>query len=162
VKTSSNVTWNLLAPQDAEPVCKLGYLDVDLCREYFERGDLCYTASLDGRLAHFSWVQRSGIHRLKEAGMSVPVAPGEFWIYFCMTADWARGQKLYPATLQRILREHFDSGYETGWIYTLRENVASQNGIAKAGFQKVTELSALRVGSHYVRMGPQLTESNFR
>jgi RimJ/RimL family protein N-acetyltransferase len=117
------------------------------------RGDRCYTVCIDGRLAHYSWVQLSGAHPITEAGVAVPVGNGEFWIYHCTTVDWARGRGIYPATLERIVNDHFEAGYHTAWIYTSRENIPSQKGILRAGFAQVATLGSLRVGSHYYRMG---------
>ena len=158
IAAAPNVSWKLLVPGEAARLSDIGYFDVNDCGERFGRGDVCYTASVDGRLAHYSWVQRSGVHPIIEAGISATVQPREFWIYHCMTAAWARGQKLYPATLHRIMQEHFGNGYERAWIYTIRENIASQNGIVRAGFEKVSELPALRVGSRYFRTGPPVME----
>jgi hypothetical protein len=107
---------------------------------------------IDGQLAHYSWVQRAGSHPITEAALSLPVARGEFWIYNCRTVDWARGKRIYPATLERIVWDHFAQSYHTGWIYTTRKNVSSQKGILRAGFQQVATLSALRVGSRYFRL----------
>jgi hypothetical protein len=117
------------------------------------RGDRCYTVSVDGHLAHYSWVQRAGSHPITEAGLFAPVGSGEFWIYDCRTVERARGRGIYPATLERIVNDHFEEGYCTAWIYTSRENIASQKGIFRAGFGLVATLGALRVGSHYYRMG---------
>ncbi len=58
-------------------------------------GHLCYVAALDGCLAHYSWVQRSGTHLILEAGMSVSVESGHFWIYHCFTAEWAQREWMY-------------------------------------------------------------------
>ena len=144
-----NAQWDLLAPGQAGRLAEIGPFDSRDCAPRFERGDVCYLASLGGRPAHYSWVQRSGVHPFTEAGCSLPVAAGEFWIYHCRTAEWARGKGIYPATLQRIVQEHFESGYRTAWIYTTRENVASQKGILRAGFAPVATFTALRVGGRY-------------
>lgn len=117
------------------------------------RGDLCYTVCVDGYLAHYSWVQRSGSHPITEAGLSVPVGSGEFWIYNVRTVERARGKRILPATLERIVNDHFEEGYCTAFIYTSRENIAAQKGILRAGFGLVATLGALRVGSHYYRTG---------
>jgi hypothetical protein len=145
--------WEPLAPERVDCLLEIGPFEVREGLERLRRGDQCYTVSLDGRLAHYSWVQRSGSHPMTEAGTSVPVARGEFWIYHCRTAEWARGRGIYPATLIRIVRDHFEAGYSTAWIYTTRENIASQKGILRAGFGLVAALDALRVGSHYYRLG---------
>jgi hypothetical protein len=145
--------WEPLSPERVGQLLDIGPFKVSDGLQRLHRGDRCYTVCVDGRLAHYSWAQRSGSHPITEAGVSVPVGSGEFWIYNCRTAEWARGRGIYPAILERIVNEHFEAGYCTAWIYTSRENIASQKGILRAGFGLVTTLRALRVGSHYYRIG---------
>lgn len=151
-KTGPNVSWNVLA-EEAGALSEIGFFEPKDGVVRFQRGDVCYLASLDGRRAHYSWVQRSGLHPITEAGVSVPVGNGALWIYHCRTAEWARGRRIYPATLRRIVNDHFAKGYSTAWIYTSKENIASQKGILQAGFGLVATLRALRVGSRYFRLG---------
>ena len=150
---NANVQWELLTPERVGELRDIGWFDVKEGLERLERGDRCYTVSIDGRLIHYSWVQRSGDHPITDAGVSVPVENGDLWIYHCRTADWARGRKIYPATLQRIVSDCFADGDSTAWIYTTRDNVASQRGIARAGFGLVATLDALRLGRHYLYFG---------
>ena len=56
-------------------------------------------------------------------------------------------------TLERIVSDCFAEGDCTAWIYTSKQNVASQKGIERAGFGLVTTLHALRMGSHYFPLG---------
>ncbi|MBV8757234.1 MAG: hypothetical protein JO257_08175, partial [Deltaproteobacteria bacterium] len=114
-----------------------------------ERGDDCYVGWVGKDVAHYSWVQHRGIHPITSAGTSVEIAPATFWIYNCHTAHAHRGRRLYPRTLQRIANESFAAGATEGWIYTSADNVASQHGVFRAGFQVVDTLRALRVGQHY-------------
>ena len=141
--------WELLSPGQVDQLADLGWFDQREGLERLRRGDRCYTVFIDGRLAHYSWVQRSSSHPITEAGVSVPVDNGAFWIYHCQTAEWARGRGLYPSTLERIVRDCFSDGDCTAWIYTAKKNIASQKGILRAGFGLVTTLHALRVGSQY-------------
>jgi hypothetical protein len=143
------LSWKLLAANDVSTLAEIGYCDASLAATRLQRGDLCYVGYLDGRPAHYSWVQRSGLHPITEAGRSLPVAQGDFWIYHCLTADWARGQRIYPATLQKIMADYFADGYATGWIYTSQENISSQKGILRSGFVLVSTLKALRIGQHF-------------
>ncbi len=154
VGADPSASWELLAPENVGTLSEIGPFDAEDGPHRFRRGDVCYVAFLGGRLAHYSWVQRSGSHPVTEAGVSVPIGSGEFWIYHCRTADWARGKRIYPATLHRIVNGHFAEGYSTAWIYTSRENISSQKGILRAGFVLVATLRALRVGSRYYRVGP--------
>jgi hypothetical protein len=153
VITRANASWEVLSAESVTRLSEFGSLDAGEALQRLRRGDLCYVAVLEGRLAHFTWVQRSGTHPILEAGMSVPVESGDFWIYNCRTVEWARGYAIYPATLVRIIDDHFEAGYCTAWIYTTRENIASQKGILRAGFGLVETFGALRVGKHYYRFG---------
>jgi hypothetical protein len=72
-----NVTWEMLAPGRADSLIEIGPLDVSFATERMSRGDRCYLASLDGRLGHYAWAQRTGFHPIEEAGTSVAVAAGE-------------------------------------------------------------------------------------
>jgi RimJ/RimL family protein N-acetyltransferase len=145
--------WELLTPTQVGQLTEIGWFDVKDGQERLRRGDRCYTVSIDGRLAHYSWVQRSASHPITEAGVSVPVGGGAFWIYHCRTAEWARGRGIYPSTLERIVSDCFAEGDCTAWIYTSKQNVASQKGIERAGFSLVTSLHSLRMGSQYFPLG---------
>jgi len=149
----NRIQWEMLAAEGILQLLNIVPFDVREYLQRLERGDGCYTLILDGRLAHYSWVQRSESHLITKAGLSVPVRNGEFWIYNSITAGWARGRGLYSAALERIVQEHFEAGYSTGWIYTSGENVASQRVISRVGFTPAATLRALRVGSHYFHLG---------
>jgi hypothetical protein len=149
----ANGSWEILASERVNCLSEIGPFEASEGLQRLNGGHLCYVAALDGSLAHYSWVQRSGTHLILEAGMSVSVESGHFWIYHCFTAEWARGNGIYPETLKRIIDDHFKAGYRTGWIYTARDNVASQKGILRAGFGLVKTCDALRVGTHYYPFG---------
>lgn len=129
------------------------YTSEKTARSRFDNGDVCYTAYLDDQLAHCSWVRRSGIQAVPEAGLDYPVASGEFWIYHCWTASWARGKRVYPTILTRINADHFAGGYQLARIYTSRTNIASQHGIVRAGFALIYTRRALWFGSHRWSIG---------
>ena len=113
----------------------------------------CYAAFLTGQLVHYSWVQASGPHKILEAGRSIDVAPGEFWIYDCRTIPSVRGMGIYPFMLARIARDQFEQGAQEGLIYTTKENLASQAGIRKAGFTMIKTMRGLRIGQHFRSLG---------
>jgi RimJ/RimL family protein N-acetyltransferase len=126
--------------------------ELKLWQERLQAGDICYTAFLDGRLAHHSWVKRAGIQPVPEAARNYTVAPGEFWIYHCWTAAWARGKRIYPSVLAWIIREHINEGFTRARIYTTTSNIASQHGIARAGFRLRYTLRAIRFGAFRLKL----------
>lgn len=145
-----DLKWEMLVPEKVNSLSEIGPFDVNEGLKRLQQDDyLCYLAYSRQQLTHYSWVQRSGIHPITEAGISVPVESGDFWIFHCVTAEWARGQGIYAATLERIVGEHFKAGYQTAWIYTDRKNIASQKGIRRAGFSLAGTQNALRFGSRY-------------
>ena len=109
---------------------------VDLAedRSRLDQDHKCFVGWADGRAAHFSWVQDSGVHEIGGTWRRDAIQPGDFWIYSCRTADWARGRRLYPATLVTILRMYKNLNYQRALIYVAEENEASISGIERAGF----------------------------
>lgn len=124
-----------------------------LAQARFENGDACYVAYLNGSLVHYSWVRRSGVQAIPEAGYDHTISPGEFWIYHCWTHGRARGQRIYPCVLMEIAAYEFRSGLATAWIYTTEDNIASQRGIQRAGFQPAFTRRAFRTGSRMWKIG---------
>jgi RimJ/RimL family protein N-acetyltransferase len=141
----------MLAAEGMGQLTDIGPFDLGEGRERVRRGDRCYCLWLDGRLAHYCWVQQTGSHPIEPAAVSVSVRPGVFWLYNARTAEWARRRGIFRATLERIVTDYFAAGYHTAWIYVVRENVASQKAVLRSGFELDRVLSALRMGTHYFR-----------
>jgi hypothetical protein len=139
----------VLPPQSATLLQSVGHMPKRDVEQRFRRGDLCYVARADGRIAHYSWVQHTDFHPIEPAGIGADVAAEELWIYHCRTADWAKGRRIYPCTLSRILRDYMQRGFWRAIIYTTRSNIASQKGILRAGFKQDGVLRAFRLGDHY-------------
>jgi RimJ/RimL family protein N-acetyltransferase len=128
----------------------IGPCDLEECRARLQRGDQCFGAWIGNELAHYSWVQHAGEHSIDQAGLVVPIAPDSFWIYNCRTAETHRGRGIYPRMLSHVLGQCFRSGLSCAWIYTSTDNHPSQRGIARAGFECVGKLRALRFGRRYL------------
>jgi hypothetical protein len=139
-----------LSPVSAKELLQLsGGIDSKLIEERFRSGDVCYGAYLNGRLAHYSWARRSGVQPIQEAGIEHPLSSGEFWIYHCWTEKWARGMRIYPAVMARIIQDHFENGFKTACIYTTGDNRTSQNSILRTGFRQTSTRRAFRIGRRY-------------
>jgi RimJ/RimL family protein N-acetyltransferase len=146
---NTNIQWEMLAPPGVSRLLDMGWFDVNEGLQRLGRGDCCYTIFADGRLAHYGWVQRSGVHCITEAAISLPIEKGEFWIYHARTAEWARQRGFSKATVRRMLKDHFEAGYSTGWVYASKDNKASRRSVEGAGFALAAIITALRVGSRY-------------
>ena len=148
-ETDEKFERSIMTPQQVGLLSQLGPFDADEGVWRLGRGDVCYLVFIDGRLAHYSWVQRQGLHTITEARATILVKPGDFWVYHCRTAENARGRGIYPGTLDYLIYDHFKGSFNQGWIYTSRSNLSSQKGILKANFSQVSTLSALRFGPRY-------------
>jgi hypothetical protein len=157
VPTDANVRIERIPLQQLDAIAALGSADPGEWRQRLDRGDCCYGAWVGSELAHYSWVQTSGRHPIMTAGVEPTIRIGELWIYNCRTADAHRGKRLYPCTLQRIVRDYFATGAVEAWIYTSADNVPSQRGVVRAGFVKHQTLRALRFGRRYRRLVDEIT-----
>lgn len=120
----------------------------------FQRGHTCFVASHQGQAVHYSWLQVDGFHPIQPAGRSRAVASAEAWIFDCRTHESARGQNLYPYVLTQILHALRSQAFTCAWIYTSHDNIASQRGIAKAGFQITHRLYCLEIAGRVLPLPP--------
>jgi RimJ/RimL family protein N-acetyltransferase len=112
-------------------------------RTRWDRGEKCFVGWSAGRAAHYGWVQDAGVHEIRGTWRRETIQSGDFWIYSCRTADWARGRRLYPAALVSILRTYKSLSYRRALIYVADENTASINGIERAGFELAESIRSL-------------------
>lgn len=123
---------------------------LDAMKTRLQNGDQCLAAYVEGIIAHYSWVQFSGPHEMRDGGQSFTIAPHEAWIYHCRTATWARGKGIYPFVLVQIEKLCIARGCSMAWIYTDVKNIGSQRGIIKAGFLLHRQLTALQLFSRNI------------
>lgn len=131
---------------------KFGWITAQNVELRAGRGDLCYLVYVDGALAHYSWVQFKGTMEIIGKTVTSDLKEGQFWVFDCCTAGWAKGRRIYPATISRIVSDYFAQGWSTALIATSERNLASQNGIRRAGFKQCATFKALRFGTHYFAM----------
>ena len=156
-----------IQPVEPEGACRIGLLNagtmdtfadvrpmppfkISQFRHRFERGDRCLGAWTEDRLVHFTWIQTKGRHPVLSAGRTFEVAAGQFWLYDARTAEAARGRRLYPHVLGHALTTMRDEGFDRGFIYTERDNLASRKGIGRAGFAVHRRLFALSFGARTI------------
>ncbi len=110
----------------------------------FETGRRCCIARVDGKLAAYGWVSFDE-EFIGELGLRLKLSPGEAYIWDCYTAPSFRNRHLFSALLSYIASELKAEGLCRVWIGANLENLASQRGIARAGFQPVADLAVARV-----------------
>ena len=140
------MTISLLSAHEVTQLGMLGPFDVEDAAGRLERGDRCYGTRINGALVHYSWVQHLGVHAITSAGVEVEIREGDLWIYNCRTSQTHRGRGIYPRTLEWITANAFQQGARCAWIYAADSNIASQRGIQRASFERVSTLLALRLG----------------
>jgi ribosomal protein S18 acetylase RimI-like enzyme len=113
-------------------------------RQRFETGRRCYAAWVGGQLAAYGWVSFDQ-EFIGELSLRLRLPPGEAYIWDCATLPAFRQQHLYSALLAYMLGELRGEKLRRVWIGTNEENLASQRGIARAGFQHVADLFIMRV-----------------
>ena len=102
-------------------------------------GRHCYAALVDDQLAAYGWV--SFEHEdIGELNLRVKLLAGEAYIWDCVTLPAYREKHLYSALLTYILGELRSQGLCRAWIGADLDNIASQKGMARAGFHHVADL----------------------
>jgi hypothetical protein len=105
----------------------------------FETGRRCYAGWVGGKLAAYGWISFEE-EFVGELGLRLRLLPGEAYIWDCVTIPVFRQRHLYSALLIHIVGELSAEKYCRVWIGADIENVASQRGIASAGFRRVADL----------------------
>ena len=105
----------------------------------FNTGRHCYIGRVDGELATYGWVSfnQGGIG---EFGLSMRFKADEAYIWDCATLMAYRGQHLYPALLAHILNQLHREGRQRVWIGANVENLHSQRGFIRVGFQPIVDI----------------------
>jgi len=118
-----------MGPGSAEEIC-----------QRFTAGRQCYAAWMDGRIVSYGWVSFDE-EMVGELNLRLRLVAGEAYIWDCATLPAYRNRHLYSALLSHILHELVENQpICRAWIGADLENLASQRGIARAGFHRVANL----------------------
>lgn len=110
----------------------------------FENGRRCYAAWVEDEIAAYGWVSLDE-EFIGELKLRLKLLEGEAYIWDCATLPAFRQRHLYSALLVHIIRELQAEGLCRVWIGADLENIASQRGIARAGFHHIADLVVDRV-----------------
>ncbi len=127
----------------AELAIAMGFDDAEPVLARFARGCQCMIARIDGRLVSYGWLTFDE-ERIGSLGLTVHLSSGEAYIWDCATLASFRGQRLYPALLSYMIRELQTAGFQRVWIGMDAENVPSQAGVERAGFQPLVAIVQAR------------------
>ncbi len=138
-------TFSRAGAESAAPLAAaMGANDSDEIRRRFAAGRQCYTAWVGNELASYGWVSLDE-EMIGELNLRVRLLFGEAYIWDCATLPEFRGRGLYSALLVHIIRELRSQPVCRAWIGANLDNLASQRGIANAGFHRVADLLVERV-----------------
>ena len=107
--------------------------------ERFSGGRRCYVARVGGAVAAYGWVSFEE-EWIGELGKRLRLAPGDAYVWDCVCLPAYRGKRLFPALLAYVARDLRTEGLRRVWIGANTESVASQKGIALAGFQPMADV----------------------
>jgi len=105
----------------------------------FETGRRCYTVWVEGALAAYGWVSINEEY-VGELNLRLWLLPGEAYIWDCATVPAFRRRHLYSGLLAHMVGELRAENLCRAWIGADLDNMASQLGIARAGFRHVADL----------------------
>jgi GNAT superfamily N-acetyltransferase len=138
-------TFRCVGPVEIESLAQVMRLDDPATIEQrFAAGKRCYVAQVDGALATYGWVSFEE-EEIGEIRLRIHLMPGEAYIWDCSTAPPYRRKRLYTTLLLHMVDQLRAEGLCRVWIGTDGDNVASQQGIALAGFRPVADLLVTRV-----------------
>lgn len=111
----------------------------------FEAGRQCHAAWMDNRIVSYGWVSFDQ-EMVGEVNLRLNLLMGEAYIWDCATLPAYRRRGLYGSLLSYILRDLAAQQVVCrAWIGTDLANIASQRGIARAGFHHIANLVVERV-----------------
>lgn len=142
---SVDAEFRQLGPASADLLTGLmGVPSVQEVLRRFQAGGRCYTAWVDGQLASYGWVSFREEY-VGEFNLRIRLVPGEAYIWDCFTLPAFRRHGLYSALLAHMLNDLEAGSVCRVWIGADQDNVASQRGIARAGFRAAADLVLARV-----------------
>lgn len=137
-------TFGLVGPEAAPVLATaMGAHDSAAILERFETGRRCYAAWVEGDLAAYGWVSFDE-EFIGELRLHLRLVPGEAYVWDCATLPAFRQRRLYSALLVYIVEALRAEPLCRVWIGADLDNVASQRGIARAGFRPVADLVMFR------------------
>lgn len=138
-------TFRCIGPDEIDSLAHVMRLDNPaILRQRFASGKHCYVAQVEGALAAYGWVSLNE-EEIGEIRLRIHLMPGEAYIWDCGTAPAFRRLRLYTALLLHIADQLRAEGLCRAWIGADGDNVASQQGMALAGFRPVADLVVARV-----------------
>ena len=114
--------------------------DGELVAARLARGCRCFALHVQGRLAGYGWLS-AGPEWMGELSLEIRPAPGEAYVWNCVTLPEHRRQGLFRALLLGILRVAAREGTRRLWLGSIDR--LGESAVAGAGFSPVLRLNVL-------------------
>ena len=139
------VVFRLVGPEFAsELTTAMGVNTSTETLKRFESGRRCYAGWVENKIVTYGWVSLDE-EFVGELNLRLRLLEGEAYIWDCATLPAYRQRHLYSALLVHILSELKAERLRRAWIGADLDNIASQRGIARAGFHYIADLVVERV-----------------
>ena len=124
---------------DVEFLAGLNNLPKDEIRRRLANDNTAYVALYKHKPAAFGW-SAGGKALIGELNHEMILPIGHKYLWNFRTVEEFRGMGIYPQLLQYIIRKE-SRGTACFWILHSPENLSSEKGIIKAGFQRISKVS---------------------
>lgn len=104
---------------------------IDVFNSFLELGDIGYYAYFNEKCVHRSWVKSNEQVVSIHWSFKFKLKKDEIFIHYCETAPIARGKRIFPAVLSKIIT---DNRGKTILISVNSENTSSIKVVRKVGF----------------------------
>ena len=112
-------------------------------QQRFQGNRRCFGLKIAGQIVTYGWVTH-GVECVGELERKFYLNPNEAYIWDCGTVPAWRKQGCYSTLLSHIIYQLQAEGVPRLWIGASRQNQPSIQGIAKAGFKRVLDLTYRR------------------
>jgi len=114
--------------------------------ERFARGDECFVARVDGRIAAVTWISCDA-HFFRSIGCRYELPASEVYVFDSFTDPRLRGHGIAPALGAWVLERLRAAGVTRMVLAIAPENVANRRARAKTGFRPFMRIDYLRIGA---------------
>lgn len=135
-----------VAPTDWQALqWAMGLPDPELIHRRFRTGRRCFSLSVAGQIVAYGWATH-GPENVGELERDFRLETDEVYIWDCGTLPAWRGQGCYTSLLNYMLHQFRLEGVRRSWVGASRQNQPSIQGIVRAGFQHVLDVTYRRLG----------------
>lgn len=144
VATKGNPSFRLATIDDVPRLDPVMYMSKEEVTQWLIKGQLCFYVTVGDEIASYGWVgpRVTPLGPLGDLWAYLP--EGEAFAHTMRTLPAFRGMSLYPFTLVKMGEHLSNTGFMKLWGFSAPHNVASDRGLAKAGFVKTGKVTYQR------------------